>query len=78
MFLTTTLAIPLSRMGFLATGLRKSGKASKKHPTVITDRTSGVTEHYGLVRLLNVRTRFAPATHASNARARGGMITQSC
>ena len=58
MFLATALAMPLSRMGFLANGLRKFGSAYQNHPTVITDRTPNVTEHYGLVRSLNARTRF--------------------
>ena len=53
MFLATTLAIPLSRMGFLATGLRNLGIPHKNHLTVLTDRDPHVLEHYGLVRLLN-------------------------
>ena len=64
--------------GIPGAGLRKSGITFKNHPTVITDRTSGTLEHCGLVRTLNARTRFTPATYVSNARARGGMITQSC
>ena len=67
-----------SPKGFLALDSENPELAFKNHPTVLTDRTSGVTEHYGLVRSLNARARFAPATHASNARARGGTITQSC
>ena len=53
MFLAKVLAIPLSCMGVLATGLRIWGLPHKNHPTVLTDRTPHVLEHYGLVRSLN-------------------------
>ena len=72
MFLATTLAIPLSRMGFLATGLRIFGTTAKNHPTVITDRDPNVMEHYGLVRSLNAHTHFAERyVRTKRARTRG-------
>ena len=43
--------------------------STKNHLTVITDRNPNVTEHYGLVRLLNAHTRFAER-HARTERAR--------
>ena len=69
MFSLKMLAIPLSRMGALAIGLRIFGQRTKNHLTVITDRNPNVTEHYGLVRTLNARTRFEER-HARTKRAR--------